>query len=140
MGEETAVKALQEGANDYIIKHNPTRLPAAVVRAVREARVERDRERVENELMRAQRLESLALLAAGLSHDLRNILQPLLIVPDLLIARSDDPQLRQLADVIAECGRRGTRWPSLCCRSCAAPTSHANGYRWRACSRRCSCC
>lgn len=107
MGEETAVKALQEGANDYIIKHNPTRLPAAVARAVREARVERDRERVENELMRAQRLESLALLAAGLSHDLRNILQPLLIVPDLLIARSDDPQLRQLADVIAECGRRG---------------------------------
>lgn len=107
MGEDTAVKALQEGANDYIIKHNPTRLPAAVARAVREARVERDRERVENELMRAQRLESLALLAAGLSHDLRNILQPLLIVPDLLIARSDDPQLRQLADVIAECGRRG---------------------------------
>ncbi len=107
MGEETAVKALQEGANDYIIKHNPTRLPAAVARAVREARVERDRERVESELMRAQRLESLALLAAGLSHDLRNILQPLLIVPDLLIGRGDDPQLRQLADVIAECGRRG---------------------------------
>jgi len=107
MGEETAVKALQDGANDYIIKHNPTRLPAAVARAIRESRVERERERVESELMRAQRLESLALLAAGLSHDLRNILQPLLIVPDLLAGRTDDPQLRQLADVIAECGRRG---------------------------------
>lgn len=107
MGEETAVKALQDGANDYIIKHNPTRLPSAVARAIRESRVERERERVESELMRAQRLESLALLAAGLSHDLRNILQPLLIVPDLLAGRSDDPQLRHLADVIAECGRRG---------------------------------
>lgn len=107
MGEETAVKALQEGANDYIIKHNPTRLPAAVARAVREARAEMDRQRVEAELMRAQRLESLAMLAAGLSHDLRNILQPLLIVPDLLAGRTDDPQLRQLANVVAECGRRG---------------------------------
>ncbi|HEY0333386.1 MAG TPA: ATP-binding protein [Stenotrophomonas sp.] len=107
MGEEAAVKALQEGADDYIIKHNPQRLPAAVARAVRGARSDRERERVETELMRAQRLESLALLAAGLSHDLRNILQPLLIVPDLLAGRTDDPQLRQLADVVAECGRRG---------------------------------
>ncbi|KAB7767838.1 ATP-binding response regulator [Xanthomonas maliensis] len=107
MGEETAVKALQDGANDYIIKHTPTRLPSAVLRAIREARAEIERQRVENELMRAQRLESLAMLAAGLSHDLRNILQPLLIVPDLLAGRSDDPQLRQLANVVAECGRRG---------------------------------
>ncbi|KAG1256815.1 hypothetical protein G6F68_009594 [Rhizopus microsporus] len=57
--------------------------------------------------MRAQRLESLSLLAAGLSHDLRNILQPLLIMPDLLKARTEDPQLHHLADVIAEGGRRG---------------------------------
>lgn len=107
MGEETAVKALQDGANDYIIKHNPTRLPSAVIRAIREARADLERQRVESELMRAQRLESLAMLAAGLSHDLRNILQPLLIVPDLLAGRTDDPQLRQLAKVVAECGRRG---------------------------------
>lgn len=107
MGEETAVEALREGAADYIIKHNPTRLPSAVARAIREVRNEVERQRVERELIRAQRLESMALLAAGLSHDLRNILQPLLIVPDLLKSRSDDPQLRQLANVIAECGRRG---------------------------------
>jgi len=107
MGEETAVQALHEGANDYIIKHLPARLPPAVARAVREARREMERLRVEDELMRAQRLESLALLAAGLSHDLRNILQPLLIVPDLIRDRSDDPKVVRLADVIAECGRRG---------------------------------
>ncbi|MCW2066598.1 UNVERIFIED_ORG: signal transduction histidine kinase [Stenotrophomonas maltophilia] len=107
MGEENAVAALQKGANDYIIKHQPARLPSAVARAVREARSAIERSRVETELMRAQRLESLSLLAAGLSHDLRNILQPLLIMPDLLKARTQDPQLHHLADVIAECGRRG---------------------------------
>jgi signal transduction histidine kinase len=107
MGEENAVQALHEGASDYIIKHQSARLTAAVARVVREARADADRNRVESELMRAQRLESLAILAAGLSHDLRNILQPLLIVPDLIRMRSDDPQLTNLADVISECGRRG---------------------------------
>jgi len=107
LGEENAVAALHQGANDYIIKHQPARLPSAVARAVRDARGSVDRQRVEAELMRAQRLESLSLLAAGLSHDLRNILQPLLIMPELLKARSQDPQLHHLADVIAECGRRG---------------------------------
>ncbi len=107
LGEDTAVAALQRGANDYIIKHQPARLPSAVARAVRDARTQGDAQRVEAELMRAQRLESLSLLAAGLSHDLRNILQPLLIMPELLKARTDDPQLWHMADVIAECGRRG---------------------------------
>ena len=107
MGEETAVEALHKGANDYIIKHQPARLPSAAARAIREARSDVERQRVEDELMRAQRLESLALLAAGLSHDLRNILQPLLIVPDLIRDRSEDPKIIRLADVIAECGRRG---------------------------------
>ncbi|WP_421569218.1 response regulator [Stenotrophomonas sp. PD6] len=107
IGEENAVAALHQGANDYIIKHQPARLPSAVARAVRESRGTIDRQRVEAELMRAQRLESLSLLAAGLSHDLRNILQPLLIMPELLKARTDDPHLHHLADVIAECGRRG---------------------------------
>ena len=107
MGEELAVQALQKGAADYILKHSPGRLSSAVARAVREARSDVERSRVEAELMRAQRLESMSLLAAGLSHDLRNILQPLLIVPDLLIARSDDPRIHQLAAVISECGQRG---------------------------------
>ncbi|MEN5427131.1 ATP-binding protein [Stenotrophomonas pennii] len=106
-GEDAAVAALQRGASDYILKHQPARLPSAVARAVRDARANGDRQRVEGELMRAQRLESLSLLAAGLSHDLRNILQPLLIVPELLKARTQDPQLLHMAQVIAECGRRG---------------------------------
>lgn len=107
LGEDAAVAALQRGASDYILKHHPARLPSAVARAVRDARATGERQRVEGELMRAQRLESLSLLAAGLSHDLRNILQPLLIVPELLKVRTQDPQLLHMAEVIAECGRRG---------------------------------
>lgn len=59
MGEDIAVEALQEGANDYIIKQSLVRLPSAVTRAVRESRAELERQHVESELMRAQRLESI---------------------------------------------------------------------------------
>ena len=107
IGEDVAVQALQQGASDYVLKHNLARLPAAVQGAIRVARSEAERERAEKEMLRSQRLECLALLAAGLSHDLRNVLQPLLIVPDLLAARSDDPKIRRLGEVISECGRRG---------------------------------
>ncbi|NIJ70450.1 ATP-binding protein [Xanthomonas sp. 60] len=107
LAEEAAVATLQRGADDYIIRQQTARLPTAVMRAIGDARQRRDRSRVESELMRAQRLESLSMLAAGLSHDLRNILQPLLIMPELLKARTDDPKLHHFADVIAECGRRG---------------------------------
>jgi signal transduction histidine kinase len=105
--ETMAVEALQGGANDYVLKDNPVRLPSAIARAVREARMARERDRAEKELMRSQRLESLALLAAGLSHDLRNVLQPLLIVPELMEEYSDDPRIRRLAALVTECGRRG---------------------------------
>ncbi len=46
MGEDIAVEALQEGANDYIIKQNLVRLPSAVTRAVRESRAELERQHV----------------------------------------------------------------------------------------------
>ena len=107
IGEEAAVKALQEGASDYVLKHSPVRLPSAVARAIRETRLEREREYAERELMRSQRLDCLAMLAAGLSHDLRNILQPLLIVPDLLSTYSNDPKILRLGAVISESGKRG---------------------------------
>lgn len=107
MGEETAVQALRDGAADYILKDKTARLPSAAARAIRESRGQRERERVEKELLRSQRLDSMAMLAAGLSHDLRNILQPLLIVPDLLAIHSDNPKIHKLGEVIAESGRRG---------------------------------
>lgn len=107
MGEDTAVQALRDGAADYILKDKTARLPAAAARAIRESRSQLERERVEKELLRSQRLDSMAMLAAGLSHDLRNILQPLLIVPDLLAIHSDNPRIHKLGEVIAESGRRG---------------------------------
>lgn len=107
LGEEAAIEALRSGATDYILKHNTARLPSAVRRALREAEELKARARAEQELIRAQRFESLALLAGGLSHDLRNLLQPLLLAGDTLEDYADDPRLARLGTLVRDCGRRG---------------------------------
>src|SRR5688572_26304396 len=45
LGEDRAVDALKSGAQDYLIKDNLRRLGPAVVRALREAAAQRDRDR-----------------------------------------------------------------------------------------------
>ena len=107
LGEEAAIEALRNGATDYILKQNPARLASAVRRALDEAEARRANRRAESELIRAQRFESLAMLAGGLSHDLRNLLQPLLLAGDSLQDYQDDPRLARLGKLVRDCGRRG---------------------------------
>jgi signal transduction histidine kinase len=107
LGEEAAIEALRNGATDYILKQNPARLASAVRRALREAEAQRARRRAETELIRAQRFESLAMLAGGLSHDLRNLLQPLLLAGDSLQDYQEDPRLARLGRLVRDCGKRG---------------------------------
>ena len=60
IGEEYAIRALQQGATDYVLKSNLVRLPAAVERALREARDAVGRRRAEAQLQ----IQSAALDAA----------------------------------------------------------------------------
>ncbi|RDD80621.1 hybrid sensor histidine kinase/response regulator [Dyella tabacisoli] len=107
LGEEAAIEALRNGATDYILKQNIARLASAVRRALREAEAARAHQRAEAELIRAQRFESLAMLAGGLSHDLRNLLQPLLLAGDSLQDYQEDPRLARLGALVRDCGKRG---------------------------------
>ena len=106
IGEDAAIRALKSGATDYLLKERLARLASAVRRAVEQAREVQARERAESELMRAQRFESLAMLAGGLSHDLRNVLQPLMLTADALKERDDD-ELRKHGELVGDCAKRG---------------------------------
>ena len=60
IGEEYAIRALKSGATDSVLKTNLVRLPAAVERALAEARERRERRRTEAELEIArERLTSI---------------------------------------------------------------------------------
>jgi diguanylate cyclase (GGDEF)-like protein/PAS domain S-box-containing protein len=60
IGEEYAIRALKNGATDYVLKSNLVRLPATVERALAEARARREKARTEAELeMARERLTSI---------------------------------------------------------------------------------
>src|SRR5438270_324336 len=64
LGEEYAIRALKNGATDYVIKSNLVRLSAAVERALAEAKLLRERRQTESELEIAR--ERLQEREAGL--------------------------------------------------------------------------
>jgi len=60
LGEEYAIRALRNGATDYVLKTNLIRLPAAVERALAEARARIEQRRTEEALAETRRrLESI---------------------------------------------------------------------------------
>ena len=59
IGEENAIRALHNGATDYVLKNNLLRLPSAVERALREAEMRAARRRDEERLHRLAHYDAL---------------------------------------------------------------------------------
>src|SRR5262245_7968565 len=59
IGEENAIRALKEGATDYVLKGNLLRLPSAVDRALRETETRIARRRAEERLHRLAHYDAL---------------------------------------------------------------------------------
>jgi len=59
IGEENAIRALHDGATDYVLKNNLLRLPSAVERALREAETRSARRRAEERLARLAQFDEL---------------------------------------------------------------------------------
>lgn len=66
-----------------------------------------ERRHLEQQLLRAQRLESLGTLAGGIAHDLNNTLQPILMTVDLLRAASSNAEMLEDVAMIEACAQRG---------------------------------
>ena len=74
MGEETAVAALQNGAQDYLMKTNLKRLVPAVQRALQEAEDRRQRKQMEQQVQQLRKFEAIGKLAGGIAHDFNNVI------------------------------------------------------------------
>ena len=66
-----------------------------------------EQKKIEEQLLRAQRMESIGTLAGGIAHDLNNVLSPILMATDLLaIKTTDDDSVRWLS-MVRENTKRG---------------------------------
>jgi signal transduction histidine kinase len=72
IGEAVAVDAMRAGAQDYVLKGDLTRLPAAVEREVRETAARAEQAKMRERLMISERMASAGTLAAGVAHEINN--------------------------------------------------------------------
>ncbi|HST31312.1 MAG TPA: ATP-binding protein, partial [Chthoniobacterales bacterium] len=66
-----------------------------------------EQKKLEMQLLRTQRLDSIGTLASGVAHDLNNILTPILMCSQVIRAATTQEQREQAISMIEESARRG---------------------------------
>lgn len=110
LGEEAAIEALKRGATDYISKNKISKLNFSIERALREAEernsvdeIEKQNETLKSQLIQAQKLEAISLLATGVAHEINNPLTIIINFAQLILAQSkDEPILRYASNILEE--------------------------------------
>jgi signal transduction histidine kinase len=85
VGEEAAVAALHTGAHDFMAKGRLSRLIPAIEREMREAAMRAERQLIEQQLRRTQRMDAMGQLTGGIAHDFNNLLGVIVANGDLLL-------------------------------------------------------
>ena len=67
-----------------------------------------DRKRLEGEMLRVQRMDTIGAIAGGVAHDLNNMLSPILVASELLSDHVRSPETQPLLDMIKSSVQRGS--------------------------------
>ncbi len=66
-----------------------------------------EKKKLESQLLRSQRMESIGTLAGGISHDLNNVLTPIMMASQLLKEKFSDKESQNLLNIIEKSSQRG---------------------------------
>jgi signal transduction histidine kinase len=107
IGEERAIECLKKGATDYVVKGRPGGFVLRIRRALKEAEDRATRQRVEQQLLQAQKMEVVGRLAGGVAHDFNNLLTVINGYTELMLHDfSSDHPPRKNAEEVLKAGER----------------------------------
>ena len=90
-----AIEAVRRGAQDFLVKgHIDAELISRAIRySIERKHAEKEKDRLQFQLSQAQKMEAIGTLAAGVAHDLNNVLTGLINYPELLLIKmgKDNP-------------------------------------------------
>jgi len=66
-----------------------------------------EKKKLESQLLRSQRLESIGTLASGLAHDLNNVLAPIMMAVQYIKDNAEDEGMKACFQTLETCSRRG---------------------------------
>lgn len=67
-----------------------------------------EKKKLENQLFRSQRMESIGTLAGGIAHDLNNVLTPIIMGLQLITYQISDEESRKMISALVEHAQRGS--------------------------------
>lgn len=102
VSEDIAVEALHAGAHDFMAKGRLRRLVPAIERELRDVVLRTERKKMQEQLLIADRMASMGLLAAGVAHELNNPLA--CVTANLELASRDLVELMERSGLGAEYG------------------------------------
>ena len=101
--EVVANQVVRDGAQDFLVKSDLTSnlLVRSIRYAVERKRIEDEKDKIQNQLLQAQKMEAIGILTGGIAHDFNNLITAVRGCADMALQNLDEsnPLYREIKEI-----------------------------------------